>query len=287
MHRSEAVPLPLFVKPANLGSSVGISKVKNGAELEPRYRLAAEFDRKILVERGIAGREIRMLRAGQRAARRGDPLRNPAVARVLRLRRQVSAGHGQDVAAGAAHAGADRGDPAAGGRRLIRRSIAKAWRASISCWKRPPGSCISTRSIPSPASPPSACIRKCGSKPGCLSELLDRLIGLALDRAASAKASAIRDETSQPLRWPLLAGHPAPPEIERSSRNSSSVRDDRGECRRPDQFRAGHLRRCDSGMLRARPASTFSDPEQFDQLKQMDAPSAKVSAPWFPCCRAG
>lgn len=49
---------PVFVKPANLGSSVGISKVHNRAELEPALRLAAEFDRKIIVERAIQGREL-------------------------------------------------------------------------------------------------------------------------------------------------------------------------------------------------------------------------------------
>jgi D-alanine-D-alanine ligase len=49
---------PVFVKPANLGSSVGISKVHNSAELEPALRLAAEFDRKIIVERAILGREL-------------------------------------------------------------------------------------------------------------------------------------------------------------------------------------------------------------------------------------
>ncbi|MGC9948005.1 MAG: D-alanine--D-alanine ligase family protein [Bryobacteraceae bacterium] len=49
---------PVFVKPANLGSSVGISKVHATAELEPALRLAAEFDRKIIVERSIEGREL-------------------------------------------------------------------------------------------------------------------------------------------------------------------------------------------------------------------------------------
>ena len=49
---------PVFVKPANLGSSVGISKVHTQAELEPALRLAAEYDRKIIVERSIEGREL-------------------------------------------------------------------------------------------------------------------------------------------------------------------------------------------------------------------------------------
>jgi D-alanine-D-alanine ligase len=57
-HNNFTLPFPLFVKPANLGSSVGISKVKNCAELETALKLARQYDRKILVERGIAGREL-------------------------------------------------------------------------------------------------------------------------------------------------------------------------------------------------------------------------------------
>lgn len=49
---------PMFVKPANLGSSVGISKAKNREELERAIQLAAQFDRKVIVERGIIGREF-------------------------------------------------------------------------------------------------------------------------------------------------------------------------------------------------------------------------------------
>jgi D-alanine-D-alanine ligase len=49
---------PVFVKPANLGSSVGISKAHNQLELEDALRVAAEYDRKIIVERGIQGREF-------------------------------------------------------------------------------------------------------------------------------------------------------------------------------------------------------------------------------------
>jgi len=53
-----ALPFPLFVKPANLGSSVGISKAHDAPELAAALRLAAEFDRKVIVERGIEGREF-------------------------------------------------------------------------------------------------------------------------------------------------------------------------------------------------------------------------------------
>jgi len=51
-------PYPVFVKPANLGSSVGISKVTDAAGLGPALEFAAQFDRKIIVERGIAGKEL-------------------------------------------------------------------------------------------------------------------------------------------------------------------------------------------------------------------------------------
>jgi D-alanine-D-alanine ligase len=46
---------PLFVKPANLGSSVGISKVHDRSELAPALDLAAGFDRKIVVEQAVGG----------------------------------------------------------------------------------------------------------------------------------------------------------------------------------------------------------------------------------------
>ena len=46
---------PLFVKPANLGSSVGISKVRARKELAAAMNEAAKFDRKIVVEEGVSG----------------------------------------------------------------------------------------------------------------------------------------------------------------------------------------------------------------------------------------
>jgi D-alanine-D-alanine ligase len=49
---------PAFVKPANLGSSVGITKAKNCQQLTEALDLAAHYDRKIIVERGITGREF-------------------------------------------------------------------------------------------------------------------------------------------------------------------------------------------------------------------------------------
>jgi D-alanine-D-alanine ligase len=48
---------PVFVKPANLGSSVGISKARNRKELGPAIEEAAKFDRKIVIEQGVGGKK--------------------------------------------------------------------------------------------------------------------------------------------------------------------------------------------------------------------------------------
>jgi D-alanine-D-alanine ligase len=50
---------PVFVKPANLGSSVGISKVHARAELAPALDLAAGFDRKLVIEQGVGGAGVK------------------------------------------------------------------------------------------------------------------------------------------------------------------------------------------------------------------------------------
>ena len=52
------IGFPCFVKPANLGSSVGISKATSAAALPDALREAARHDRKIVVERGVTAREI-------------------------------------------------------------------------------------------------------------------------------------------------------------------------------------------------------------------------------------
>ncbi|MBD9675777.1 D-alanine--D-alanine ligase [Pseudomonas sp. PDM18] len=50
--------LPLFIKPANMGSSVGVSKVEDEAAYDEAVRLALAFDDKVLVESAVKGREI-------------------------------------------------------------------------------------------------------------------------------------------------------------------------------------------------------------------------------------
>jgi D-alanine-D-alanine ligase len=53
-----ALPYPVFVKPANLGSSVGVSKAAIRAQLEQGLANAAQYDTKLIVERGIDAREL-------------------------------------------------------------------------------------------------------------------------------------------------------------------------------------------------------------------------------------
>jgi D-alanine-D-alanine ligase len=55
----KALKYPVFVKPANLGSSVGISKAHDRAELGPALELAAKYDRKLIVEQGVGGKATR------------------------------------------------------------------------------------------------------------------------------------------------------------------------------------------------------------------------------------
>jgi len=52
------LPYTVFVKPSNMGSSVGISKVRTRQELRGALRLAARYDRRIIVEEGINCREV-------------------------------------------------------------------------------------------------------------------------------------------------------------------------------------------------------------------------------------
>jgi D-alanine-D-alanine ligase len=54
----ESLGSPMFVKPANLGSSVGISKVRNPEEYSKALEIAFSFDNKVVIEEAISGREI-------------------------------------------------------------------------------------------------------------------------------------------------------------------------------------------------------------------------------------
>jgi D-alanine-D-alanine ligase len=74
LSRAERVAgYPLFVKPANLGSSVGISKCNNHSDLEEGLLEAAAYDRRVLVERGVQAREIEVAVLGNDAPQASVP----------------------------------------------------------------------------------------------------------------------------------------------------------------------------------------------------------------------
>jgi D-alanine-D-alanine ligase len=89
-----ALKYPVFVKPANLGSSVGISKVHDRKELGPALTLAAKYDRKLVVEQGVGGKKAKARELRSRCwattipGERGG--RDRSRQGVLRLRGQVS-----------------------------------------------------------------------------------------------------------------------------------------------------------------------------------------------------
>lgn len=69
----KTLKFPLFVKPATLGSSVGMTRVANANQIGEAMDLAAEFALKIIVERGIAGREIEVSVLGNDDVRASIP----------------------------------------------------------------------------------------------------------------------------------------------------------------------------------------------------------------------
>jgi hypothetical protein len=157
------LPFPMFVKPANLGSSVGISKAHNLKELEAAVALAAQYDRKIVVERGIVGRELECSVLGNEAPEASLPCEILPSREFYDYEDKYLLDRAQTTGSRRPAAGKDRRGAPAGRGLLSAQWNARAWRASISCSKPPPAGSISTRSTPSPASPRSACIPRCGS----------------------------------------------------------------------------------------------------------------------------
>ena len=100
-------PFPVFVKPANLGSSVGRLEGQDLRRAEGRARIGRAVRPQNHGRARHSRARVRMLRARQRRSRRRGAVRNSAVARILRLRRQVSVEPSADRGARRSHAGAD------------------------------------------------------------------------------------------------------------------------------------------------------------------------------------
>ena len=65
----EELGSPLFVKPANMGSSIGVSRASDATEVEAALKLAFSYDEWVVVEEGVAGREIECSVLGNRQLR--------------------------------------------------------------------------------------------------------------------------------------------------------------------------------------------------------------------------
>lgn len=69
----ERLALPVFVKPCNLGSSVGVAKARTREELEAAVAAAAQYDDKVLIERAVTGQEIECAVLGNDEPRASTP----------------------------------------------------------------------------------------------------------------------------------------------------------------------------------------------------------------------
>ena len=69
----QKLAFPVFVKPANMGSSVGISKAENEAGLRAAIDLALKYDSRILIEQGVVAREIEVGILGNTTVKTTDP----------------------------------------------------------------------------------------------------------------------------------------------------------------------------------------------------------------------
>ena len=69
---------PVFVKPCNAGSSVGVSKVKDSAQLEEAMQLAFQHDSKLLIERAIVGKEVEVAVLGN-----GQPIASDHLGEIV------------------------------------------------------------------------------------------------------------------------------------------------------------------------------------------------------------
>ncbi len=67
------IPGAVFIKPSNMGSSIGISKAKGREEIVKALRLAASYDRRIIVEQAVTAREIEVAVIGNEYPQAADP----------------------------------------------------------------------------------------------------------------------------------------------------------------------------------------------------------------------
>ncbi len=180
----QALGWPVFVKPASLGSSVGISRVAASDELAPALRLAFAHDEKVLVEAGIVGREIECGVLGN-----AEPIAS-AIAEIV-----PRASEWYDYAAKYEEGGSDivipaELDPASAAR--VRETALAAFRACecagmarIDFFLRPSGELVLNEVNTIPGFTRTSVYARLFEAQGLpYGALLDRLIELALERSA-------------------------------------------------------------------------------------------------------
>ena len=115
---ADEIGFPCFVKPSNLGSSVGVSKVRDASELPAAMDEAARHDRKIVVERAVKAREVEVSVLGNDAPVASLPGEMRVRDGVVRLHDEVRGGPGDARHPGAAAAARDPPRAGAGDRRV-------------------------------------------------------------------------------------------------------------------------------------------------------------------------
>ena len=122
----EQLTFPMFVKPANLGSSVGISKATDRSGLKPAIDFARQFDRKVLVEVAVPqARELECSVLGNDDPLASVPGEIVPGGRVLRLRREVSSRRFHAHHSRGAHRRTDDPDPDDGAHRIPRNRLCR------------------------------------------------------------------------------------------------------------------------------------------------------------------
>ncbi len=186
---------PCFVKPANLGSSVGVSRAGNRRELRAAIDLAAKYDRKIIVEEGLDAREIECAVMGNNepiASLPGEYLIHDASASFLDYEEKyIGTGHNEFVV------------PA----RLNRSQIAAIQRHAITAFKSVDGSGLARVDFFLRKDTGELVINELNTMPGLtdvsgfpkmweasgvsFSKVLDQLVELAIERRRDKERNAV------------------------------------------------------------------------------------------------
>ena len=157
---ADELGLPCFVKPANMGSSVGVTKATTVEELRDAIEHALTYDEWVVVEEAIVGREIEVAVIGNNDPRRPLAGRDHPRRRVLQLRRQVR--ERQRVGLVPAPLTPERWTMCARSRcGCTVRCVVTGWRAATSSSRRGGRVSCATRSTRCPASRRSPCSPRC------------------------------------------------------------------------------------------------------------------------------